>query len=265
MSDGPRSHDKVRHYMKPQLSLAILILLLLSGCAALYTPRQPMPIAAVIELGKSKASPDEIIQRIRASGTTYQLRGSDFAKLKAQGLPDPVLDFLQQSLVNDIDLQTRYWVLGENLGGCSFCYPQPVDVDKLQSGYGVVPSTPPGYYQAGKPPGTPDWVPSALSLPSGGRIAISDVQKMVRDGMPEPQIVERINHSRLDGVIASAGVFAIRTQPTAGLTGSQLARLHDEGAGYAVLDALQSQFLAQFIEQERMRYMNWGHGPGSNH
>ena len=247
--------------MKPHLSVVILLLLLLSGCAALYTPRQPMPIADVVELSKSKASPDEMIQRIRASGTTYQLRGSDFAKLKAQGVPDPVLDFLQQSLVNDLDFLTRYWVTGESLGACSFCYPQPVDVDKLQSGFGVVPSSPPGQYQAGKPPGAPDWVPPPLA--SGGRIAISDVQKMVKDGVPEAQIVERINNSWLDGIVASAGLLAIRTQPAAGLTGSQLARLHDEGAGYAVLDALQGRFLSQFIEQERMRYLNWGKGPGS--
>jgi hypothetical protein len=58
-------------------------------------------------------------------------------------------------------------------------------------------------------------------------------------------------------------VLTIHTQPIAGLTGSQLARLHDEGAGYAVLDALQARFLSQFIEQQRMRYLNWGHGPGS--
>jgi hypothetical protein len=247
--------------LKLLTNVFIVFALLFSGCAALFTPRQPLPIAQVVELSKSKASPDDVIQRIRTSGTTYQLRGSDFAKLKAQGVPDPVLDFLQQSLVNDMDFLTRYWVLGENLGGCSFCYPQPVDVDTLQSGFGVVPSTPPGYYQAGKPPGTPDWVPSTLSLPSGGRIAIGDVQKMVKDGVPESQIIERIKTSRLDNIIGSNGVLAIRTQPTAGLTGSQLARLHDDGASYAVLDALQAQFLAQFIEQERLRYQNWGKGP----
>jgi hypothetical protein len=263
MVDGPHATAKKLLHMKPQASVVILILLLLSGCAALYTPRQPMPIADVVELSKSKASPDEMIQRIRASGTTYQLRGSDFAKLKAQGVPDPVLDFLQQSLVNDIDFLTRYWVTGESLGACSFCYPQPLDVDKLQSGFGVVPSSPPGYYQASKPPGAPDWVPPPLTVASGGRIAISDVQKMIRDGVPEAQIVERINNSRLDGIVASTGVLTIHTQPIAGLTGSQLARLHDEGAGYAVLDALQARFLSQFIEQQRMRYLNWGHGPGS--
>ena len=51
--------------------------------------------------------------------------------------------------------------------------------------------------------------------------------------------------------------------PAAGLNGSELARLHGEGASYAVLDALQAQFLAQFIDAERMRYQNWGKGPGS--
>jgi hypothetical protein len=249
--------------MKLQPSVIVVVFLLLSGCAALYTPRQPMPIAEVVELSKSKTSPNEVIQRISASGTTYQLRGSDFAKLKALGVPDPVLDFLQQSLVNDIDFLTRYWVLGENLGACSFCYPQPVDVDKLQSGFGVVPSTPPGRYQPGKPPGTPDWVPSTLNPPSGGRIAVSDVEKMVRDGVPEAQIVEKINNSWLDSITVSSGFFALRTQPQTGITGSQLARLHDEGATYAVLDALQAQFLRQFIEQQRMKYQSWGKGPGA--
>ena len=43
--------------------------------------------------------------------------------------------------------------------------------------------------------------------------------------------------------------------------GSELARLHDEGVGYGALDALQGQFLAQFIETERLRYMNIGKGP----
>jgi hypothetical protein len=36
--------------------------------------------------------------------------------------------------------------------------------------------------------------------------------------------------------------------------GWELARLNDAGVGYPVLDALQAQFLAQFIESERLRY-----------
>jgi hypothetical protein len=248
--------------MSPRLAIALLTLLALSSCASIYTPRTPLPIAEVVELSKSGAPPDEVVRRIRDSGTSYALRGSDFAKLKAQGVPDPVLDYLQQSLVSDLDFLTRYWALGDSLGGCSFCYPQPVDVDKLESGYGVVAASPPGRYQAGKPPGAPDWLPSSLSAGRAGRITVPDVVKMVKDGIPEAQIIERIRDSRLDRGIASGGLLSltIRTQPIAALTGSELARLHDAGVSDAVLDALQSQFLTQFIETQRMRYQNWGKG-----
>jgi hypothetical protein len=247
--------------MSLRLTLALVVLLTLSGCARWYTPRNPMPIAEVVRLSKSKASPTQVIQRIRDSGTTYALRGSDFAKLKADGVPDPVLDYLQQSFVDDLDLQTRYWVTGEaSLGACSWCYPQPVDVDKLESGYGVVPAIPPGTYQAGRPMGTPDWVPYPQKPPSGAFISGSDIEQMSKDGVPEAQIIERINHSPLKDVIGVGGTLTIRTQPVAGLSGSELALLHEEGVAYPVLDALQGQFLAQFIETERLRYMNIGQG-----
>jgi hypothetical protein len=241
---------------------APLCALVLGACAAIYTPRPPLPIAEVVNLSKSGAPPDNIVQRIRQSGTTYALRGSDFAKLKQLGVPDPVLDHLQQSLVDDVDLLTRYWVLGEGLGACSFCYPQPVDIDKLQSGYGMVAASPPGRYQQGKPPGVPDWIAASLARPSAGPLTLDDVRKAIKDGVPEDQIVDRIRRSRLANVVGVGGL-SIRTQPVAGLKGSELARLHQEGAGYAVLDALQSQFLAQWIETARLRYQNWGKGPGS--
>ncbi len=220
-----------------------------------------MPIAEVVNLSKSNASQAQIIQRIRDSGTTYALRGSDFAKLKADGVPDPVLDYMQQSFVDNIDFYTRYWVTGEGLGGCSFCYPQPVDVDKLESGYGVVPAEAPGYYQADKPTGVPDWVPYPPKPASTRSVSVSDIEQMAKDGVPEAQIIERINNSRLTRVIGVGGTFTVRTQPVAGLTGSELARLHEQGVGYGALDALQGQFLAQFIETERLRYMNLGKGP----
>ena len=66
---------------------------------------------------------------------------------------------------------------------------------------------------------------------------------------------------RLTHVIGVGGTFTVRTQPVAGLSGSQLERLHGQGVGYPVLDALQGQFLAQFIEVERLRYINLGKAP----
>ncbi|HTS52250.1 MAG TPA: hypothetical protein VMH26_03160 [Burkholderiales bacterium] len=247
--------------MSIRTTLVFVFLLAFCGCARWYTPRHPMPIAEVVQLGKSDTAPPLIIKRIRESGTTYALRGSDFAKLKADGVPDPVLDYLQQSFVDDLDLQTRYWVTGEaSLGACSWCYPQPLDVDKLESGYGVVPAPPPGRYEAGRPMGTPDWVPYPQAPRSGAPISVSDIAKMTKDGTPEGQIIDRINHSPLTHVIGVGGTFTIHTQPVAGLSGSELAMLHGEGVGYPVLDALQGQFLAQFIETERLRYQNIGQG-----
>ena len=242
--------------------IALTLLTSLWGCAALYTPRQPLPIAEVVQLAKSGEPPAQIIQRIRDSGTTYALRGSDFAKLKAAGLPDPVLDHLQQSLVDDLDLQTRYWVLGENLGGCSFCYPQPVDLDTMQSGYGNVSAPSALRYPTNKPAGTPDWVPASLP-PSRQRLNVEQVVQLAHSGVPDAELVERIRTSRLDRVIGVGGFGTIRTRPLGGLTGSRLARLKEEGLSDAVLDALQAQFLAQFIEAERLRYQNMGKGPGS--
>jgi len=243
--------------------IAFLLFLVFAGCATVYTPRQPLPIADVVQLAKSGTPPEEVIRRIRQSGTAYALRGSDFAKLKAAGVPDPVLDYLQQSLVDDLDLLTRYWVLGENLGGCSFCYPQPVDIDNMRSGYAATGSPSPTRYMAGKPPGTPEWVPANMPPPRE-RLSVDRVVELARNGTSESELIERIRHSRLENVIGVGGLSAIRTRPAAGLSGSLFAHLRDEGLSAAVLDALQAQFLAQFIEAERLRYQNWGKGPGGS-
>ena len=234
--------------MAPRFAIALIVICALSSCATFYASPKPLPIAKVVELCKSNTPPPLIIQRIRDSRTTYALRGSDFPKLKADGVLDPVLDYLQQSFVDDLALQTRYWITGEiSLGGCSWCYPQPVDVDKLESGYDVVAATPPRRYQTERPMGTPDWVPFPQHPPSGASISVSDVEQMSRDRVPDAEIIERINHSPLTGVIGVDGTSVVRTQSVAGLSGSMLALLHDQGVAYSVLDALQAQFLAQFM------------------
>ena len=106
--------------------------LLLSACSVM-TQRPVTPISDVVTLSKS-GPPEQVINRIGSSKTTYALRGSDFGKLADQGVPPKVLDYLQQAFLNDVDLLTRYWVLGESLGGCVSCYPQPVDLASLAGG-----------------------------------------------------------------------------------------------------------------------------------
>src|SRR5882724_10433289 len=114
-----------------RFSLAAFVLLL--GACSVMTPRPVSPISDVVALSKG-GQPERVIDRLTSSKTTYALRGSDFGKLADAGVPPKVLDALQQTFANDVDLLTRYWVLGESLGGCASCYPQPVDLSDLAGG-----------------------------------------------------------------------------------------------------------------------------------
>lgn len=233
----------------------------LSACASL-SPRPALPISEVVELSQAD-SPDRAIDRLRTSRTTYALRGSDFGKLAELGVPPPVLDQLQQSFANDVDLLTRYWVLGESLGGCGSCYPQPVDLDALKAGgNGMADTTDLARKSTfGRPQGLPEWV---TAIPGGGgSISVADVSRMVKEGVPSDELARKIRSSRLRDVIATQGLSTISTHYVAGLSGSELGRLHEDGAADPVLDALQEKFLAEFIEFNRMRYQSWGKGSNS--
>ena len=234
----------------------------LLGACSIMTPRPVMPIAEVVALS---ANSDQAISRLAASKTTYALRGSDFGRLADAGVPPKVLDHLQQSFVNDVDLLSRYWVLGESLGGCQSCYPQPVDLANLNSGGNGMAdaSAVARYYSYAKPQGLPDWVTAYPGPVNGPGLTIGEVETMVKQGTPSAEIVARIENSRLHDIIGTHGISHISTHYAAGLSGSQLAELHKAGASDEVLDALQKKFLAEFIEFARIRYQSWGKGPNS--
>jgi hypothetical protein len=225
------------------------------GTANLPNPREPFAIRDVVILSKSGTPPEQLIRRIQSSGTTYALRGSDFVKLKILGVPDPVLDYLQQSFVDHLDLLTRSWVLGESLGGCGFCYPQPLDLNTMQSGYANLGLEPPTRFIVSKPPGTPEWVAYPLSTFTAAPLSVDEVVEMTNGGIPQAALVQRIQHARLTNLTTAAGT--IRGHPPAGLGGAKLAALGDQGVPEDALDALQAQFLAHFIEAERLRYQNF--------
>lgn len=107
----------------PARAVAITGLLLLSGCAA-EGPRKPTPLEDVIRASRTD-TPAQVIERLRASRTTYALRGSDFHRLSAAGVAPEVLDYLQTSYLQDLDLLMRYTMTGASLGGCDWCRPQP--------------------------------------------------------------------------------------------------------------------------------------------
>jgi len=240
--------------MRPNAIFAIICVVALSASAAFASP---LPISEVVRMSGSGARPRDVIERLRVSQTSYALRGSDFGKLKVAGVSDEVLDYLQQSFVSNVDQLTRYSVTGPRLGGCSYCYPQPVDLDRMVSGFGIASREVPGRRPAGLPAGVPDWVLPSLGGASATEIAASEIVAMSKRGVSDSQIIDLLRHSRLEHVIGVATSSVVLEHPIAGLSGSQLARWRNESVSDAVLDALQGRFLAQLVELDRLRYQNW--------
>lgn len=235
-----------------------LIALLLGACAT----QQPLQFEDIVTRGRAGQPADQIISAIRASRTTYALPGSDFGKLAQIGVPPQALDYLQQSFINDVDLLTRYWVTGESLGGCQACYPQQVDLSGTGEGLVARQSPPSTAYRPGQPLGLPDWYrPFSARTKS---ISVDEVRSMAKAGASDQAMIDAIRDARLTQIIGVGGLGTLSTHPLAGLSGSELARLRQEGIPDPVLDALQLAFLGQFVEIQRLRYQNLGHGPSFN-
>lgn len=245
---------------------ALIVLIAGLGACSVFKARPIAPIADVVSMSSNNLSDDQVLTRLRGAHTTYALKGSDFAELSRRGVADVVLDELQQSLVGDVDRLTRFWVLGESMGGCDRCYPQPVNLAMLDGGgSGMVDAGGIGrIVDYSRPAGIPRWVPATPGSPTAPRIGVDDIRRMAADGASEAQMVSRIQASRLDGIIGNNGVKNISTQYAAGLKGSELATLAKQGVPAQALDALQAKFLAEYIEFARLRYQSWGKGSVPN-
>jgi hypothetical protein len=229
------------------------------GVLAACASPQPLPIAEVVARSQQGQPPEQVISAVRSAKTTYAIRGSDFGRLKQAGVPDAVLDDLQQAFYNDVDLLTRYWVLGESVGGCTRCVPQQV------SFVGTTPTQAPTRtaYTTYGPQGMPDWYrPYSASFRA---FTLDQVEQMARSGAAEADLLSLVRGGKLDQVIgAQSPLSGIRTHPVATLSGSALARLREAGVPGPVLDEIQTVFLGQFVEIERLRYQNWGKGPSGS-
>ena len=242
--------------------LAIMATVVLSACA---TPPKTTPIGEIVSQSRAGMAPDQLISRVRASKTSYALRGSDFAKLAKHGVPEPVLDELQQSFVNSVDMLTRFSALGESYGGCDWCYPQPLNLAELdEGGTGMSGQKNLGSIRNyARPRGIPEWVPASPRGASAPLVTSSDVSQWMQAGIPADESARRVRSGRFAHVFAdNPGVVGtVRTHLGAGLKGSELATLATQGASDDTLDALQEIFLAEYIEFARHRYQNWGKGP----
>jgi hypothetical protein len=246
-----------RHSLGIRLAIALASLALLSACA---TARQPYPIDNLVAQSKAGAASSTIIGELKAAKTSYALRGSDFGKLKSAGVSDPVLEYLQRSFIGDVDLLTRYWVLGEGLGKCAWCYPQEVDLSGLRSGGPLRQSPPPLQMSPSRPLGLPSWYQPWTSGFGRRTVSLSQLREMAQQGRSEAEMVEAVRDAVPERVVGVGGFGEIGTVPRPGLSGPEFAELRADGVPDPVLDALQTRFLAAYVENARLRYQNYGKG-----
>src|SRR5262249_16422750 len=66
----------------------------------LSNPRSSVTVPQILEMSKAGVSPETIVQKMRDSGTVNRLQASQLAQLKEQGVPDAVVNNMQQPYLN---------------------------------------------------------------------------------------------------------------------------------------------------------------------
>lgn len=87
----------------------IAALLALAGCANTPFSEPPKPIAPdeIVAMAKNGDTAPNIIGALQKSRTVYNLTASQFAQLSKDGVPDAVLDYMQQTQLKEIESEAR--------------------------------------------------------------------------------------------------------------------------------------------------------------
>ena len=102
-----------------------------SGCAAFSGGcPDPVTVAQILDMSKAGTPTDQIISKIKASGTVYRLKASQLAELQTKGVPAVVIDYMQQTYVDAVKRDAEYenwrhWTMCDDYwyGGVPFGWP----------------------------------------------------------------------------------------------------------------------------------------------
>lgn len=88
---------------------AVAALMTLAGCASSPFGEPPKPIAPeeIVAMAKKGDTAPNIISALQKSRTVYNLTASQFAQLSRDGVPDAVLDYMQQTQLKEIENEAR--------------------------------------------------------------------------------------------------------------------------------------------------------------
>lgn len=93
--------------MKPFLVFVAMSLAVLAAGCATVPSAPPLTIEQLVERASKGEPAASLLASLRASHVEFRLNGSDFAKLKASGLPEPVLDELMKREIDSARADER--------------------------------------------------------------------------------------------------------------------------------------------------------------
>lgn len=73
-------------------------ILLFQGCAV--TSAKPVTIPDIVEMSRTGVPPEAIIDKMRESRTVYRLKADEIAELREEGVPESVVDYIQEAYAN---------------------------------------------------------------------------------------------------------------------------------------------------------------------
>ncbi|MFO1319609.1 MAG: hypothetical protein U1F52_08340 [Burkholderiales bacterium] len=88
-------------------ALLVVACAVFPGCAVLSQRPPPLTVEQVVALSKAGTPAEAVIRQLRESRTVLALSGSQYAKLRSDGVADEVLDYLQHSYVSAVEFDTR--------------------------------------------------------------------------------------------------------------------------------------------------------------
>lgn len=108
------------------LLVAVMAAALLgAGCAGLQR-RPPPTLEEIVQMSKEGMPAEQIIQRLRESRAVYRVSGSQLARLHDEGVPEAVLDYIQQAYIDDVRWRERMYYHDHLwMYGCIGCYYRP--------------------------------------------------------------------------------------------------------------------------------------------
>jgi hypothetical protein len=85
-----------------RVSVTFIAAILLGACATFgKIPPAPTP-AEIVQLTKDGVPAGEIIRRMEESRAVYRLSASELAQLRSQGVPEEVINYMQQTYITSV-------------------------------------------------------------------------------------------------------------------------------------------------------------------